>query len=174
MFSGYQSHHNPLYNKLVELSRNIFFYKEVLLKDNFETRINLIFVHLSMLIIILKKRNEHFPQKIFDNIFLNIEYHVRELGYGDVTVNKKMKILNRIFYDILLKINKTKSEDFKTNKEILKTYFGLTNENSSILIDNLSTYFDLFYNFCFELRANNMLQGQINFNHINKNGSTKT
>jgi len=145
-----------------------------LLKDNFETRINLIFVHLSMLIIILKKRNEHFPQKIFDNIFLNIEYHVRELGYGDVTVNKKMKILNRIFYDILLKINKTKSEDFKTNKEILKTYFGLTNENSSILIDNLSTYFDLFYNFCFELRANNMLQGQINFNHINKNGSTKT
>ena len=127
-----------------------------------------------MLIIILKKRNEHFPQKIFDNIFLNIEYHVRELGYGDVTVNKKMKILNRIFYDILLKINKTKSEDFKTNKEILKTYFGLTNENSSILIDNLSTYFDLFYNFCFELRANNMLQGQINFNHINKNGSTKT
>ena len=174
MFSGYQSHHNPLYNKLVKLSRNIFFYKEVLLKDNFETRINLIFIHLSMLLIIFKKRNEDFPQKIFDNIFLNIEYHVRELGYGDVTVNKKMKILNRIFYDILLKINKTKSEDFKTNKEILKTYFGLANENSSILIDNLTTYFDLFYNFCFELGTNNMLQGQINFNYINKNGSTKT
>ena len=89
MFSFYKSHLNLLYNKLVELSRNIFFYKEILLKDNFETRINLIFVHFSILLINLKVKNEEFPQEIFDNIFLNIEYHIRELGYGDVAVNKK-------------------------------------------------------------------------------------
>ena len=118
MFSSYQSHYNPLYNKLVELSRNIFFYKEILLKDNFETRINLVFVHFSLLLIIFKKREKDFPQEIFDNIFLNIEYHIRELGHGDVTVNKKMKTLTRIFYDILLKINKSKTEAFDTNNEI--------------------------------------------------------
>ncbi|WP_299214338.1 HAD-IC family P-type ATPase, partial [uncultured Dokdonia sp.] len=61
------------------------------------------------------------PQKIFDNVFLNIEYHIRELGHGDVTVNKKMKILTRIFYDILLKINKRQLEGFESNIEILKT-----------------------------------------------------
>jgi cytochrome b pre-mRNA-processing protein 3 len=91
-----------------------------LLKDNFETRINLIFVHFSILLIVCKKKKKKFPQKIFDNIFLNIEYHIRELGYGDVTVNKKMKILTRIFYDILLKINKSKLEGFKTDDEIIK------------------------------------------------------
>ena len=106
MFSTYQSHYNLLYSKLVELSRNIFFYKETLLKDNFETRINLIFVHFSLLLIIFKKSNKKFPQTIFDNIFLNIEYHIRELGHGDVFVNKKMKLLTRIFYDILLKVKK--------------------------------------------------------------------
>ena len=163
MFSTYQSHYNPLYNKLVVLSRNIFFYKEILLKDNFETRINLIFVHFSILLMIFKTKKKEFPQKIFDNIFLNIEYHIRELGYGDVTVNKKMKILNRVFYDILLKLNQTKSEEFEVNIEILKTYFELRNTNSSILVDNLSVYFNNFYNFCFELKTDSVLKGRINF-----------
>ena len=106
MFTFYKSHNNKLYNKLVELSRNIFFYKDLSLKDNFETRIILIFLHLSIILILVKKnKKKKFPQEIFDNIFLNIEYHLRELGYGDVAVNKKMKILNKIFYDILLKIH---------------------------------------------------------------------
>jgi len=118
MFSAYKRHYNPLYSKLVELSRTIFFYKKILLNDNFETRINLIFIHFSILLLIYKKKKEKFPQEIFDNIFLNIEYHIRELGYGDVAVNKKMKTLTRIFYDILLKIPKSKSELFEINKEI--------------------------------------------------------
>ena len=172
MFSVYKSHYNPLYNKLVELSRNIFFYKEISLKDNFETRINLIFVHFSILLIIFKEQKKEFPQEIFDNIFLNIEYHIRELGYGDVMVNKKMKILNRIFYDILLKLKKTKPKDFETNDNFLKTYFDPISSNSTILITSLSAYFNQFYNFCFELKMNNMLKGQINFKYKKKNGST--
>ena len=152
-----------MYNKLVELSRNIFFYKEILLKDNFETRINLIFVHLSIILIIIRKNKRVLPQKIFDNIFLNIEYHIRELGYGDVVVNKKMKILTRIFYDVLLKINKSKG--FVSDKRILETYFEITKTNSAILLDDLSDYFNVFYNFCFELKIDSMLKGQINFKH---------
>jgi len=165
IFSSYKSHYNSLYSKLVELSRNIFFYKEILLKDNFETRINLIFVHFSILLIIFKKKEKDFPQEIFDNIFLSIEYHIRELGYGDVTVNKKMKTLTRVFYDILLKINKSESDSFITNTKILKTYFEPANVNNSILIEDLSVYFNIFYNFCFELKIDNMLKGQINFKH---------
>ena len=77
-----------------------------------------------------------------------------------------MKILTRIFYDILLKINKSKTNKFQTNPQILKTYFDINGENMSVLIDNLSTYFDNFYNFCFELKTENMLKGQINFKHL--------
>ena len=172
MFSFYQNHSNLLYIKLVDLSRNIFFYKEIGLKDNFETRINLIFIHFSLLLIIFKKLKKDFPQDIFDNIFQNIEYHIRELGYGDVTVNKKMKTLTRIFYDILLKINNSKTEEFETNIQTLKTYFDPMDENRSVLVDNLGTYFNNFYNFCFELKIDSMLKGQINFKHKNINGST--
>jgi len=172
MFSFYKSHKNSLYIKLVELSRNIYFYKKVLLKDDFETRINLIFVHFCLILIALKKKEKIFPQENFDNIFMNIEYHIRELGYGDVTVNKKMKILTRIFYDILIKLNKSKNDNFEINNNILETYFCHTKTNISQLTDNLTNYFNDFYNYCFELNVNSVLKGQINFNYKDKNGST--
>ena len=74
-----------------------------------------------------------------------------------------MKTLTRVFYDILLKIINSKSDGFKTNIETLKTYFDIKSENSSILNDNLTKYFNNYYDFCFELKSDNMLKGQINF-----------
>ena len=44
--------------------------------------------------------------------FMHIENNLRELGFGDVSVNKKMKDMNKIFYDILFKIEKNDSNKF--------------------------------------------------------------
>ena len=162
MFTIYNSHSNILYNKLVELSRNIFFYKKMHLKDNFETRINLVFIHMAIILIIFRLNKKEFPQDIFDNIFLNIEYHIRELGYGDVAVNKKMKTLLRVFYDILLKLRSSNS----INKILIANYLEPQHENSNELIDDLANYFETFYDFCFELKNNSMLKGQINFKYF--------
>ena len=164
MFTFYKSHNNKLYNKLVELSRNIFFYKDLSLKDNFETRIILIFLHLSIILILVKKnKKKKFPQEIFDNIFLNIEYHLRELGYGDVAVNKKMKILNKIFYDILLKIHSKKSDPFKVNIKLIEKYLFDNSQNKDKIIVKIANYFETFYNFCFVLDDDIMIKGNIDF-----------
>ncbi len=166
MFSIYKTHHKSLYNKLVELSRNIFFYEKIGLKDNFETRINLIFVHLSLILIVFKESDrKKFPQDIFDNIFLNIEYHIRELGYGDVAVNKKMKELLRFFYDILLKIRLPNDQKKIINKVIVKNYFDPQHGQRDQLTNELTNYFVEYYNFCFELKRDSMLKGQINFKY---------
>ena len=112
MFASYKKHSNKLYNKLVELSRNKFFYSELKLNDNFETRVLLIFFHF--IIILRLKKSEKYKkifQDIFDNIFQNIEINIRELGYGDTKVNNTMKNLNKIFYDILYNLDKN---DFST------------------------------------------------------------
>ena len=45
-------HDDNLYNTLLVLSRNIFFYKELSLPDTFETRIYLMFIHFSIMMII--------------------------------------------------------------------------------------------------------------------------
>jgi len=149
---------------LINLSRNIFFYKNTLLSDTFETRINLIFFHLSLIMLGFKDRKVEFPQQIFDNIFQNIEYHFRELGYGDVSVNKQMKNLIRIYYDILLKIKQPESSSFSLNIELLTKYFELKNKDTH-LTNKLADYFNKFYNFCFELNEDIVLKGRINFKY---------
>ena len=86
-----KKHDNQLYYKLLSLSRNIFFYKKLNLPDTFETRIYLMFFHFSIILIIFKKKNVNFDQNSYDNLFHSIENNLRELGLGDVSVNKKMK-----------------------------------------------------------------------------------
>ena len=102
-------------------------------------------------------------QEIFDNIFQNIEYNLRELGDGDVAVNKKMKNLTRIFYDILLSFDKSNTILQDNNYTFLKKYFLINKKEDNKNIDNLSKYFDKFKNFCFDLDVKNMLNGSFNF-----------
>ena len=54
MFAFYKKHNNQLYNRLIGLSRDKFFYDNIKLSDDFETRILLIFFHLGIIIKIAK------------------------------------------------------------------------------------------------------------------------
>ena len=154
-----------MYNTLLSLSRDIFFYEKIKLKDNFETRVYLMFMHFSIMMIVSKKRGEKFDQKSYDNLFHNIENNLRELGFGDVSVNKKMKELNKVLYDILIKIeliSKNENEFVIDHKLISKYFFELNDLKSDIYID-FKTYFSNFYDFCFEIPLNNMVREAINF-----------
>ena len=126
----------------------------------------LIFVHFSVILIAYKNKvKKKFPQEIYDSIFLNIELHLRELGYGDIAVNKKMKVFNKIFYDILLKINIEKN-NFKINKLIIKKYLKQKTQNNDPNNELTIDYINNFYNYCFELKDDIMLKGNINFKYI--------
>ena len=157
------NHNNNIYNILLFLSRNIFFYKKVKLPDTFETRIYLMFIHFSIFMIISKKKGQKFDQKTYDFLFHSIENNLRELGYGDVSVNKKMKDFNKILYDILLKLDLGKKNDneFRLNENIKNYFQSLNSQNNEFV--NFNDYFTNFYNFCFDLPLNNMLEGSINY-----------
>ena len=161
----FKNHKFNLYNILLSLSRNIFFYKKINLPDNFETRIYLMFMHFSIMMIISKKKDVKFDQKSYDFLFYNIENNMRELGYGDVAVNKKMKELNKILYDILLKFElSNKLEDkFKINPLLVSKYFIQLNDYKSVEFINFESYFLRFFNFCFELPLENMVKDSIKF-----------
>ena len=156
-------HTNELYNTLLTLSRNLFFYNKIKLKDTFETRIYLMFIHFSIMMIIFKKKGKKFDQKSYDSLFFNIENNLRELGYGDVAVNKKMKDLNKILYDILLKINHFENDSFKINKNLIIKYFNQLNDVDSQKYLNFERYLNDFYKFCFELSLENMIREAIKF-----------
>ena len=145
------------------LSRNIIFYNKIKLSDTFETRIYLMFLHFSIMMIISKKKGKKFDQKSYDILFFNIENNLRELGFGDVTVNKKMKELNKILYDILLKIGNEKSDSFILNKNLIFKYFNELKDNQSEKYSVFERYFTNFYKFCFELPLKNMIRDAIKF-----------
>ena len=156
-----------MYNILLKLSRNIFFYKKIKLADDFETRIYLMFFHFSILMIISKKKGKKFSQNSYDYLFYNIENNLRELGFGDVSVNKKMKEFNKILYDILLKIEKNKNDNssFDINKDLVIKYFSKLKDPKNTNYEEFRTYFLNFFYFCFEVPIDNMLREAINFKH---------
>jgi len=156
-------HKNELYNTLLTLSRNLFFYNKINLNDAFETRIYLMFIHFSIMMMIFKKKGKKFDQKAYDDLFFNIENNLRELGFGDVSVNKKMKDLNKILYDILLKIDNSENDSFKINKNLILKYFNQLNDDEFQKYVVFERYLNDFYKFCFELPLENMIREAINF-----------
>ena len=122
-FKQIKSQDSKLYNKILFLSRNKLFYTKFRLSDTFQNRINLIFLHMSFLLIKIKYKDKvslykEFYQKLFDHVFMKIELNFREIGYGDVSVNKNMKFLVKVFYDILINC-----ENYKKKVLIAKNYF---------------------------------------------------
>ena len=161
-----KKHLIDLYSILLSLSRNKFFYENVKLPDTFETRILLMFFHFSLMMIIFKKKGHKLDQGLYDFLFHSIENDLRELGYGDVTVNKKMKDLNKILYDILLKIEEKDSEGlFKINTNLVSRYFKELNDDKRENLVIFNTYFFKFFDFCFDLPLKNMIQKSINFKY---------
>lgn len=167
-FKLYNSKENKLYNNILLLSRNRIFYTKFNLSDTFKNRIYLIFIHISFLFIKIKQNKDNdvyktFYQKIFDLLFYKIELNIREIGYGDVEVNKKMKILVNSFYSILLNCEtyREKSISFKSN--FFLKYLELNHNQKKPYNMGLIKYFDEFEAFCFDLSSDGVLKGDLNF-----------
>ena len=148
------------------LSRNIFFYDKIKLSDTFETRLYLMFVHFSIMLVVFRKKNSKFNQNEYDSLFNFIENSLREMGLGDIAVNKKMKDINKVLYDILLKLELDKSKKvFKINDKIVLKYFNEINDPKSTQYLEFESYFNEFFDFCFEQSLDNMLREIINFKY---------
>ena len=154
----------PLYNKIVLLTRKNFFYKDFQLSDSFSNRIYLIFFHLCFILIALKNRKVEKKdlQDIFDFFFKQIELNCRELGYSDITVNKKMKGLIKLFYEILIQCSNWKKLHIDSKNNLLLNFFS-NNYYNEILTNKLANYFDKFTLYIENISLNSMTKGVINF-----------
>tara|TARA_Y100000816_G_scaffold162633_1_gene116339 strand:+ start:874 stop:1383 length:510 start_codon:yes stop_codon:yes gene_type:complete len=158
-------HNDNLYNTLLNLSRNKFFYSKIGLDDTFETRLYLMFFHFSLIMICFKKKGKKFNQNSYDKLFHNIENNLRELGFGDVSVNKKMKDFNKILYDILIKLDLLQDEkkSIKINSKLVKNYFETLNSTDNTKLTLFLDYLLIFFNFCFDKPLDNMIEHCKNF-----------
>ena len=123
-----------LYNTLVNLSRNKSLFSIFTNKDTFSDRILILLFHFAFFLRAYKNNNDkEYFQKFFDYFFRQIELSLREIGYGDVSINKKMKDYINIFYSILDKINDWNNLDNDKKGEILGFYYKLKDNHLKIV-----------------------------------------
>ena len=123
-----------IYNKLINFTRNKDLYKTLNREDNFSDRLTLFLLHFSFFLKNFKnEENKKILQEIYDYNFRQLELSIREIGYGDQSINKKMKDYINLFHSMVSEIhfwdNLTKSEkinkiskflqDFNNNEELL-------------------------------------------------------
>ncbi len=129
-----------IYNNLIKLTRNKNLYLNLKNKDIFSDRLIILLFHLGFFFKIYKTEiPKKEAQDIFDFVVRQIELSIREIGYGDVSVNKKMKDYINLFYSILEKIDKWEEMD-KENKSKLMTDLMNIKEDNYLIIEYFDKY----------------------------------
>ena len=159
-----------LYNNILLLSRNKIFYTKFDLIDTFQNRIHLIFIHISFLFIKVKedykdKEFKNFYQDMFDLIFKRIESNMREIGYGDTTINKNMRFLVKSFYSVLFKCEKYKNMNLNDKLKFFDKYLARNSMKNTPANMPIIEYFNKYEAFCFDLSPYSVLSGQLQFEY---------
>ena len=127
-----------IYNNLVKLTRNKDLYKDFKDQDTFSDRLIFFLLHFAFFLKVYKKNNDKkLLQEIYDFTFRQVELSIREIGYGDQSINKKMKDYINIFYGMLDKIHMWDDLSKNVKKSILLTFID-KNVNEIELV----AYFD--------------------------------
>tara|TARA_B100001250_G_scaffold401605_1_gene413669 strand:- start:35 stop:508 length:474 start_codon:yes stop_codon:yes gene_type:complete len=129
-----------IYNNLIKLTRNKKLYLNLEKEDTFSERLIFLFLHLALF---FKHFKKSMPlqnlQELFDFIIKQIELSIREIGYGDVSVNKKMKDFVNLFYNILEEIEKRDLDNKENQLILLKKYLNI-DKNLDFYVDYFNKY----------------------------------
>ena len=121
-------------------------------QDTFYDRMIVLFFHLGFLLKIYKKKeSKDNLQNFFDYCIRQIELSIREIGYGDATINKKMKEYVNLLFSIIDKINEWESKDIQKKKEIFENYL-----DDEYNLENYVNYFEKYRIFLTKNTFNNL------------------
>jgi len=129
-----------IYNNLVNLTRNKKLYQNFDKQDIFSDRLIFLLLHFAFFLRNFKKNeNKEIMQNIYDYVFRQLELSIREIGYGDQTINKKMKTYINTFYAMLDQIHNWEGSSLSVKKSILLCF--LDNEvGDTYLVNYFDTY----------------------------------
>ena len=147
-----------LYNNLIKLTTNKSLYKSLNKQDSFNDRLIVFLFHFAFFLKNFKNNeNEKILQDIYDFNFRQLELSIREIGYGDQSINKKMKDYINVFHAIISDIHFWNDLDIIKKKEIISKFL----DNFSN-IEELVVYFDEYLTNLSKKTLNSYLKSVIN------------
>ena len=125
---------------MINFTRNKDLYKSLNREDNFSDRLILFLLHFSFFLKNYKNdENKIVLQEIYDFTFRQLELSIREIGYGDQSINKKMKDYINLFHSMVSEIHFWNNLSKQQKLEKFSMFLADFNE-----IDHLLDYFELF------------------------------
>ena len=147
-----------IYNNLVILTRNKDLYKGFQSQDSFSDRLTFLLLHFAFFLKNFKDYdNKTQLQDIYDFIFRQLELSIREIGYGDQSINKKMKDYINLLYAMLDKIHDWDTSSFESKVSLLTIFLDNDAEHTF-----LTEYFDNYSKNLSNNTLNFYLKGVIN------------
>ena len=135
-----QNDYLNIYNNLVKLTRNKTLYSSLKNNDTFSDRLIILLFHFAFFINVYKDQiSKKEAQDIFDFFIRQIELSIREIGYGDVSVNKKMKEYVNLFFSIVEIVDTWENLEKSKKTSIFADYINIDKHN-----DLFVNYFDKF------------------------------
>ena len=129
-----------IYNNLINFTRNKDLYKNLNRNDNFSDRLTLFLLHFSFFLKNFKREeNKKILQEIYDFNFRQLELSIREIGYGDQSINKKMKEYINLFHSMVSELHFW--DNLQKSEKLKKISFFLSDFQN---IDDLLEYFENF------------------------------
>ena len=147
-----------IYNNLVRFSRNKLIFSSFTQNDTFSDRLIIFLFHFGFFLKEFKKtQDKELLQEIFDYIFKELEISIREIGYGDASINKKMKTYVNSLYSILEKIEGWDQLSLNSKNQIFISFLNYDGD-----VSKLTKYFDKYSIFLKKNSFNSFLNGVIN------------
>ena len=134
------------YNKLMRLTRNKKLYAEFGIEDNFSNRLILMLFHFAFFFKTYKNiTNSKILQEIYDFTFRQLELSIREIGYGDQSINKKMKDYLNLFHSLIDKVHYWDNINLDGQQELVDSFIRV-NKNYDLVLYFNDYYKDLLKN----------------------------
>ena len=147
-----------IYNYLINYTRNEHLYSSLNRNDNFSDRLTLFLLHFAFFLKNFKnEENKEVLQKIYDFNFRQLELSIREIGYGDQSINKKMKVYINLFHSMVSEIHFW--DDLNREKKIEKLSIFLEEFKN---LDEFVDYFEVFREKLSKKNLNYLIKGVIN------------
>ena len=144
-----------IYNNLIKLTRNKSLYKGFKRQDEFSDRLVFFLIHFAFFLKTFKdENNSKLLQEIYDYNFRQLELSIREIGYGDQSINKKMKDYINLFHSMVSEIHFWENLDKSQKKKKITMFLDDLNEN-----DYLIEYFDDFIEDLLKKNLNYYIKG---------------
>ena len=129
-----------IYNNLIKLTRNKTLYVNESNNETFSDRLIQFLLHFAFFLKSYKdQNNKKVFQELYDFVFRQIELSIREVGYGDATINKRMKDYVSFLYFVIDKVELWERLNLNEKSEIFSKYLKVHKE-SSFYIDYFDKY----------------------------------